>query len=530
MARVDQVWFYLPAGPGFQWFDVTADLANTNLKATRGFQSGAPQDLVAAPMTFTFAMKNGPDASGGARYYSPDDANCRNSFAVDLPVKWTSTVNGNTRTRFIGWVEQITPVEGIYGERITKVTALSWLNLAANSSVNAVGAQVNQRADQLLPYLVALTDHPPAATSYATTNDTYPYAFDDMTAMQSTVLDALDSLMKSGFDRLFEKADGTLVLESRSTRQAYMAPALTLADTPPDASHPGLCLTVAPARRLRSKVVNRVQVTTNPKRVDASPVVLARVDSSTNPAIPSGLTVTFDLPYVDPNLQAQGIAGINMLIRDGGGSGSGSTIGTSGNLPTADYQFFSGTTGGGTDVSASMAVSVVYGANRATVTVTNNGSTQAYLYLLQCRGQGIYSYTKAVGLAGPSGIGVLLPLECPYQTSLLFGNSAAAYYLAALELVKTDLEQGVQAFCHAGDELSIDTLQQLEISSALAISETQTGMSALPYFVNNITEEVDERSNTTFTFGLVIDLAGVAWALGIAGSTELGVTTTLQGF
>src|SRR5581483_11277494 len=234
-----------------------------------------------------------------------------------------------------------------------------------------------------------------SAFSLATGIDTYPQAFDDLSPT-STVLDGLDSVALSGFDRIFEKADGTLRFESRQLRETYMVPALTITDVPAGAT-PALAVSAVPASRRRDRIYNKFQVTVHPKRVDASPVVLYTYQiSGSSSSIGPGQTVALQAPYVDPNQQAQQVGGFNMLISDGHG---GSTIGASGSLPASDYQFFSGPNGTGLDVSASMAVNVAYGTTGAEITITNNGSAAAFFYLLQCRGQGIYDYQTAIGTA-----------------------------------------------------------------------------------------------------------------------------------
>lgn len=526
MARSDTVSLEL-AGFGGGWTDVTLDLSSAPLRMTRGFQSAEPDDLVAAPSTFTFGLRNDVKNSATTRgYYSPDFASCRSGFGLDIRVRWQVTANGTTYTRFLGWIEEIAPLAGIYDEQTVAITAASWLNRAATTSISALSQAIDLRGDQLLPLLVALVDHAPASTAYATTVDTYPYAFDDLTPQSSTVMDGIDSVAKSGFDRVWEKADGTLVLESRRTRQVYTAPVLAITDAAPSSSQPGLAATALPAARNRQSLVNRVQVTTNPRRVDGSTVTLYSLDLSTNPSFNAGVT-TFDAPYQDPSQTAQAVAGVSMLISDGG---AGSVVGTSGSLPTVDFTFWSGPNATGVDVTSSVTVTVVYGMNQATITVTNSLSSLVYPSLLQCRGRGLYAYSKAVGIATGSGSGRLLSMNCPYQTSPAFGQTSSSWHLAALSEVRTRLDQGVRLFIPATDEVTIDQLHALDISSPVSVSETVVGLSAGAFFINSEAEEVDVMGNTTMTYGLGLNSSAVGWRLGIAGFSELGHTTVLRGF
>jgi hypothetical protein len=105
--------------------------------------------------------------------------------------------------------------------------------------------------------------------------------------------------------------------------------------------------------------------------------------------------VTFVGNFFDPSSRRSRLSAINLLISDGG---AGAVIGAAGFLPTGDFQF--GTAFGLTDMTAFATVAVVYEGNRATFTVTNSDpERQLVATLLQCRGQGVYTYQQAVAVA-----------------------------------------------------------------------------------------------------------------------------------
>lgn len=511
------------------WITLTGDVVDTVMQIARGFQSNAPDDLVAAPSTFTFSLDN--SATNSAKtlgYYSPDASTVRPGWQIGIPIRLQITANGNTRTVFYGWLESIAPLAGLYDAQTVDCTAAGWLNQATSTTIGSLTAQVAQRGDQLVATLTALVTNPPSATSFATGIDTLPYSCDDLSPT-STVVDGFDSVTKSTFDRLFEKADGTLRYESRQTRETYMPPVLTVTDAAPGGT-PSLAVTTVPAQRHRNTQYNKFQVTVHPKRVDAVAVVLyAYQISGSSSSIGPGQTVTLQAPYVDPNQQAQQVGGFNMLISDGMG---GSAIGTSGALPVGDYQFFSAANGGGTDVSASMTVNVVYGATGATLTIQNTGSVTAFYYKLQCRGQGIYDYQTAIGVAvvssSQSAQGqTAYQIDCPYSADPYFAQSAATYIASLWSRNASQLDQGIQLIVYADDEVTMDTLLQREISDPIAVTETVTGLTSDAYWINGVQLAIDERCNITFTFQLAPNLAGVVWTLGVAGASELGQTTVL---
>jgi hypothetical protein len=372
--------------------------------------------------------------------------------------------------------------------------------------------------------------NPPLATNFATGIDTYPYAFDDLDPATSTCVDGFDSVTKSGFDRLWERADGTLVFESRQTRETYTLPLVTITDVAPLPTNPALALTAFPIARQRAKIYNTFQVTVHPRRVDASPVILyAFQTSGSDPSIGPGETVTLQAPYVDPNQQAQMIGGFNMLISDGMG---GAIIGTSGSLPVADYEFTSGAGGTGLNVSSSFTVTVVYGATSATLTITNIGTVSGYYALLQCRGQGIYNYQTAVGVetvvSSQTAIGRnASPLDCPYNADPQFAVAAATYMASLYSQSVSALDQGVQLIVEADDDATLATLLSLEISDPIEVAETMSGVTAGSYWINSEQLEIDERCNITITYKLAPNLSGVVWTLGVSGSSEIGVDTVL---
>ncbi len=518
------------SGVGAGWTAITGDLVDTPMRTARGFQSVAPDDLVAAPMTWVFSLDNSVHNSGGARgYYSPDaTAAVRSGWALGIRARLTITANGHARVKAFGWVEAITPLAGTYDMQTVEVLVIGWLAHAATASVATLTPGINQRGDQLTAALAAKVTFPPPATAYATGIDTYPYAFDDLSP-SSSVLDGLDSTARSGFDRIYERSDGALVFENRQTRQAYQPAVLTFPDVAVP-STPTLAIMTGglPARRSRQAVKNHFQVTTHPKQIDAAAVVLyAMPISAYATSIPAGQTITILASYVDPSQLAQQVGGFNMLISDGSG---GSVIGASGALPVGDYKFTTLANGGGTDISGSVTVTVVYGTTQATITMVNAYAGTAYVAKLQCRGQGIYNYQTAIGVASNSASEAAsgqntYPIDCPYQPNALIAQSAALWCAAVYSPSLTQLDQGLSVFIHADDEVSMDALLQREISDPVAVTETVTGLAAGMYWLNSEAMEIDERCNIKFTYSLAPMPAGKAWSVGVSGASELGVDT-----
>lgn len=554
------------AGYGNGWTDVTPDVSGDPIMIARGFQSIAPDDLVAAPAVCQLSFNN--SAYNSAKmigYYSPDNAGALPGFDDGIRIRVDIAANGNTRTRFIGWIRSVVPLAGLYDQQTTAIMATSWLQLAQGTLAETLSVQTGMRGDQLVGLLAAVPTFPPPATQYAVGLDTYPYAFDDLT-IESFVIDGLDSVAKSGLDRIYEKTDGTLVFETRARRQLGVGPSLTLTDVAP-AGRPGQALTSFPMRRDLDSLYNAIKLTVHPKNVDPVPVVLyAYQISASSASIPAGGSITLQGPYQDPSQLAQSVAGVNMLLATG--------IGVSGNLPATDWQITTAPNGGGVDISGSCAVTVVYAAASATFTINNGSASIGYISKLQCRGQGVYDYqvvsASSVNAVVANTIGKQsITIDCPYQALPTFAQTLADYLLYAYGSRRSQIDQGITIEVPATDELTADALLSLEVSQAIVVQETVTGLTGT-FWVNRIQETWDDLMNLTMVLqlapmsirtvptgllaftGLVptVKIGGVAipvpagglsfsgqvpavgnapvWQLGVPGSSELGQTTFLS--
>jgi hypothetical protein len=499
---------------------------------SRGYQSNRPDDRIAPPSTFACSLNNSSsNAAATAGLYSTDRGLLA-GWQEGILLRVQVTANGNTRTRFWGWIDTIDTDAGLYGDQRVHVTAVGWTAFAAKAPALGLSVQAAVRDDQLLPLLTALVPTQPYATAFATGLETYPLAFDDINPAQAMVLDVCDGVVMSGFYRMHEAADGTIVGESRQTRQLFQpVDALTITDVAPG-GQPGLALVegLRASRRL-DRVMNQFIVTLTPRRVDASPVVVYSLPLTGTPlVVPPLSSVTFVGNFFDPAQPSQPLSAINLLISDGG---AGAVIGAAGFLPTGDFQF--GTAFGLTDMTAFATVAVVYEGNRATFTVTNSDTErQLVATLLQCRGQGVYTYQQAVAVAADTASMRIrgknsVSLTCPYQADQNFAASAAQYLLHMFGPSKTQLDQAVPLFIPNTDEVTLDAILAQEISAPVSISESVIGLAAGKYWLDGLDEEYDERVNASLQLRLTPRDPQPYWSVGVAGYSEAG-TTTFAGF
>jgi hypothetical protein len=305
-------------------------LSEESVRLSRGYQSNQPNDRIAAPATLSCSVNNSrSNAAATQGWYSPDRG-LLPGWQEGILIRVQVTANGITRTRFWGWIDTLDMDTGIYGDQRVAVTATGWLAFAAKAPALGLSVQASVRDDQLLPQLTPLVPTQPFATSFATGLDVYPLAFDGIDPSASTVLDVIDAVVMSGFYRVHEAADGTIIGESRQVREIFQSvDALTITDVAPG-GQPGLALVegLRASRRL-DRVMNQFIVTLTPRRVDLTPqVVLYSLPLNGSPlAVPPASSVTFVGNFVDPSQPSQQISAINTLISDGA---AGAVIGASG--------------------------------------------------------------------------------------------------------------------------------------------------------------------------------------------------------
>jgi hypothetical protein len=512
-----------------QWTDISADRAHRNgaaMQMTGGMQGTTPADLVAGTGEWHFELRNDARNAWGLQgAYSPDHANCLAGWQLGIRVRCGITIGANpTYYRWQGWITDIDPLPGIFDDQTVEVRATDWMDIAGGTLAAGIATLTNQRGDQAATSLIALAPIPPMATSFETFQDLYPYLFDDLDPTSSTLTQGLDALARSGLDRFYIKGDtvtgGVLKGESRWTREAYSPDTFVLADTPPDSAHPSLALAGLQIARHRASVLNQVLMTIHPRKVDVSNVVLYSLVPNANTFIEANSAIVIQAPYVDPNQTAQQIGAASVVTP----------------VSTTDYTANSAADGSGTDLTASLALSIQKNATASQITITNTHPTlRAYLTKLQVRGVGLYGYqavicpatsTTSQNAAGQN----VLTIDMAYQPSMINAALAAAYLLNNRSGVNLSQVDQIVVTCPSSDEASLWQLLQCEVSTPIGLTETMSGLNDLGFWIEHWDLQIDERDNVVFTFQVSPRDPIHYWTLGIAGASELGLTTVLAAF
>ena len=513
-----QVWAGLSGTyPGsVVWTDVTPyTVASDGIHATRGVQGNLVTDRVASTGTLSFSLHN--VVGGVYGYWTPGHPNCVSGWALGTPLRLTATYLGVLYDLWYGVLDTAEPQPGLHGEhRVVAVTGADWMDDCARSKLYNIPTQVNQRGDQLMATILANLARQPYGTAFNVGTDVYPFALDTVQDSDVAALTEFQNLANSELCYIYIDRHGNLCYEPRRYRVGLSTPTVTLTDNE---------LYAMKASRQRQQVVNRVQITLHPRRVDSAPTsVLFVLNGQTQLA--RGASTTFDCPYRDPNQTATRVGGQAMVTP----------------VATTDYTFNTASDGTGTDITSQLSVSVTFGGNSATAVVTNNGPKDGYITKFQLRGEGLYSYQTTVytqqDASSQASYGMnSLTIDAPYASQDTIGTAMSSYVLSMLKSPYVQVDE-VSFLANASPALMVAALTA-DVSAMVSVLETMSidvaAGTAKSYFVNAVQVDVDDSSatDTGVTGGAVLTVTWILtpadplryWRLGTVGYSELGVTT-----
>lgn len=506
------------SGTGNGWTDVSADVRiEDGIKAQYGIGGITATDRVAATGMMQFSLNNGPTNSARkVGYYSPDHVNCRTGFNYGIRVRLAMTfIATGTVYRFLGTLDQVRATPGVQGGYLTRCIAVDWIDEAARYHLTGLALETNVTGDEVFSAVVASVPIQPASIQTATGLDTYPYALDNVQDEKTTALQVFQNLAMSELGYIYIKSDrlqgGTLVYESRSTRGSVGTPVQTFSNT----------MSAVEPERSRANLLNKVQVTTHPRKVDVAPTaVLYHLDSAT--AVGPGASIIINAPYRDPNT--------GQYVRSGG-------VNMQAPAANTDWKANTAADGTGTDLTASFSVTATFTGNSAAVLVTNNSGSTGYIgggtagAFLQLRGQGIYDYNTAVLKSEDTTSQFqygqrVINIDMPYQADPAVGNEAAQYVLNVWSNPLSYITK-LQITGNWGYDL-MRAVMLRDISDCIALDETVTGLkNTVKYFINAVEINIEKGRVFKAAFTLAPADQNSYWLLEVPGSSELGLTTRL---
>ncbi len=511
------------AGPGNGWTDLSGDVRATQPIAwSYGITGNTLTDRVAAPGQLSFALNNSASNSGHLLgYYAADSPNLRAGFDIGIRIRCSIVYGGIRYYKFNGRLSSFDPVPGPYGPRTTLCVVTDWLDEASRTQFLQIPTQVEQRADQVLSVILDAMASPPVSRALGVGADRYVFA--PFAPGGVGVLQELQNLAQSEVGYCYMTGDtvagGRLVFESRAQRQIKSLSA-------PDAAFEATQLTPGglTISRTRDAIINHLQVTIHPKRLDGSPTVIFTLRDPTVGPITAlqifpGQTVRLLAPFVNAANPSNPIGATDVITP----------------VAYTDYAVESQPNGGGIDLTGSLTIAMTVGATAASLALTNTSAWVGYVTFLQLRGLGIYDQQQtiweqtddaSIALYGAN----VVPYDMPYQSEPAIGILTAAYLVQRAKAQRTTVD-AVTILANKSDFLMTQALAR-EPGDRITIAEPASGLSASSsYFIQACDGQLLPGGILTMRWGLAADrVAGPAlWLLGHVGMSELGATTGLGG-
>ena len=416
---------------------------------------------------------------------------------------------GDGRPLWVGFLDRVRPRPSLHGPKRAELMAFGPL------------AFINQRRLDLAMKTSILT-----GTAFGAVLDEagWPAADRDIDAGQSTMdrfwvdgkhtLPALRMIERSESGFILETADGKIRFEDRHRR--LKAPHLTSQATFSDA----LAATLRYSNPIQEDplpfVFNRFEAEIRRFTVGSLAVLWTLSESGANsPLIAQGETRTFSAKYPTPAAASDAVA-VDAWTTP---------------VSATDYTANSASDGSGTDLTSDLALVVTKVATAMEIAVTNNGSTAAFLTLLQARGTPVTVddpvKVSAVDTVSEAKYGErTFPLVDHFIANTEEGQQWAAYNLAIYKQEIPILALTISAnidLAHLTEVLERDisdriTVVATSIGSGLGINED--------FFIESMRHTIDEETGVHRVRWELSPASGVSgfWVL---GTSELATETVL---
>ncbi len=415
-----------------------------------GIMDNSPVSRTGDPEYMTFNLKN-IDANGNLGYFTPGHANCLLGWQEGLDIKLYFVYENETHYKYRGKIMPggILTTPGIYGARIVRVHCHGFMSQAADHDFALPSLVTNVDIGDAITAMLANLPIQPLATEIESGGDVFPTAFDTV-RRTTTWLGEAQKFAMSEQSYIYTKGDRTggqtLVIETRSTRSgasnlqipisASLAGFIRQADNTgyvlqsnsidklilnlaEESNFSGMALgSMRPPSR-GIYLANEIKAGTTPRKVDvaATTVLFATQERI---LLKAGETKNgIRGSYRDPSGGASYVSGKEMINPPISGT---------------DYTMFANANGTGTNLTANLFVTPVYGTEAVEYSIINSGGTDGYVYL-QARGKGIYIYDKVWVIKEDETSQLLhgkksLTYDMPYQNDPAKGDSFAEYVLS----------------------------------------------------------------------------------------------------
>lgn len=261
-----------------------------------------------------------------------------------------------------------------------------------------------------------------------------------------------------------------------------------------------------PVYRVGDDIINHVEINYEPRVIGGAGSVLYTQTSAASLAPGQGRT--FVAHYRDLDVQSARVGGMDMIDP----------------IPTIDYTANSAQDGSGTDLTASLGVAIRFDGGSAEVTLFNNATIPLYVTHFQLRGTPITSFQRETATAsdGQSIADYGLHKRVLNINFLGYNEQAQIYAQALLGRFKTPIGRVERVTLRNATLLDQPSLMGLGVVCDLpGVSSGETR-----YVIMGVEHLLDATTGDDLLTLVLEPLQRLTyWVLGIAGQSEVGVTT-----
>lgn len=505
----DDIKFEVETSDG--WIDITSDvMINPAPKWNRGIMGNSLLDRVGSPGYLSFSLDNSQyNANTTLGYYSPGSTDAMGGWTTGLPVRLSFGYEGLTFYKFYGRIKPdgLKVYPGIKEERRVDVVVGDYMAQANMHQLKLLTLSTNQRIDEVMPLIINNMPISPLSTNYETGASTFPSVFDTITS-NTTAVAEWQKLSNSELGAVYVIGDDltgeVLRSEGQNTRLAITAPqevsksssdcGFLLLDTTDNTDRLLLDTTdntdklilnesqaasftdneLYPGTEMSygKEIINRVEVKTYPRRIDAAATtVLFTLQSEFTLGASETKTGYFGR-YRDPSGGATYVNGMDMVA------------------PTTDDFYVE--TSDGANATTDVTLTTTYGTEGVSYDLVNNVAASRIVKTLMARGKGIYIYDAVTivyeDLASQLKNGVRsVTVDMKYQDDPTVGELFADILLTRYKDPDIAVEKAV-VFANR-NPMTMFCFLQLEPGTRMTLSETVTGINR-DFFIQGYEAEI----------------------------------------
>lgn len=494
---------------GSTWESIKPDV-RFPVVASWGIRGFSPVDRVATTGNLNVVLDNSQyNAAGSIGYYTPEHANAKAGWDFGGSLRVGLVYAGASHYKKF-YITDVAPEMGIYRERVARVNAQDYIGKMGSQYAEGLQVITTATVDEGMGSAIALMPVQPLSTNISTGIDELPYIFHDIDGRRQSIMNALQRLAQTDLGYLFvsggtSTADAEVLTYQNRHDRLLTDPSGTINNT----------MVAMQALRSEENIINSIAVVCQPVDLGTEDEICYTLQREQEVA--PRHTVTLRCRFRDPTGGAQ-------RVRIAPGDGATPVAGT-------DYKMSSVEGNNGSDLNASLTITIDWFADYADVSFFNTSYTQTgYINLFTLKGLliRIYDTLEVVEESSAANLDKYgkrqLRFQLPYMDNPFTADDFAHHILNKWENPETIVDY-IEIVASASSEL-LSLAMVLDIGSRLVIAEPMTGTNA-EYNVNGVEWQIGEGGILRAKYFLEPTIASQYWYLGTTGLSEIGQTTYL---